>query len=231
MANALFVQGAKIASDEVTGTTLSGSATIGSGKNRIVLVGYNVKNVTAGTNATVSGITFNGVAMTALINVLKVGATRSSTIGIYGILEANLPAAGTYTVVMTSADSNRRIIGYMEFSDCIQTITPTASTTGTLVNTLSTTITPAHYNSIIADMFGSGGGVCPNPTIISGGTQAWEDLNTVGTMSSCMGYRSVATPASTSFGYDLDINTQERLCLAGVVLRPFSYLCDGYWRE
>lgn len=78
--------------EATTGTTITGSHTLGSGSNRLVVVGVRCYFRTC------SGVTYNGVAMTAA------GATVSSgshNVRMFYMLEASLPAAGSYNVVAT----------------------------------------------------------------------------------------------------------------------------------
>lgn len=79
-----------------SGTTVTVSHTLGSGSNRIVIAG----GCTPANNVT--GATYNGVAMTAVANP----ASGTHEARFFYMLESQLPAAGTYNMVVTISAIN-----------------------------------------------------------------------------------------------------------------------------
>jgi len=93
------------------GTTLTWSHTIGSGTNRMLIVGVAMRATT------VSGITYNGVALTK-IRSDRPGSDVDSEL--WYLPEASLPSTGTYDVVVTGSVSQQWIAGAVSYSGVSQ---------------------------------------------------------------------------------------------------------------
>src|SRR6185295_19053743 len=82
-------------------TSLSWSHTLGGGSDRMVVVGVAVEDTTTA-DANVTSVTFNGVALTAVPgSKINGGGTGIIQTQLFYLLNASLPAAGTYTVTVT----------------------------------------------------------------------------------------------------------------------------------
>lgn len=129
-----------IAYDSVSARCESGwitntwSHAIGSGSNRILVVGVPQEG-----GGNVTGVTYNGTALSKVIEV----ANGSNTVELWYILEADLPSAGSYNIVVT-ASSN--IVGYcigVSLSGVKQeapevSTSNTASSSGTITSSITT---------------------------------------------------------------------------------------------
>jgi hypothetical protein len=110
----------------------------------------------------VSGVTYNGVAMTEVTPDILVAEAGSSSIRatVWYILEANLPVAGTYNAVITyvnqGANSHRAatVLSYYDAAQAAPEASQTASTTGAGPS-LSAIITTITNNAWVADFFGN----------------------------------------------------------------------------
>ena len=182
------------------GTTLSWSHTIGGGSNRLLLVGVEVEDASS-TDAVVSGVTYNGVAMTRATSAIA-GTTFFMNVEVWYLLEASLPAAGTYTVnVTTTGTTDNRIGGSYSIADMKQTgpeatNTQTSNTGPATMNTSVTTVTDG---ALVFDAIGSGNlntGFVPNQT----GQAEFYDT-TVGSSTGAGSTKIVATAGSTTMGW------------------------------
>jgi len=101
----------------------SHSLTIGSGSNRAVFAAVATQG--AAGNGTP---TFNSTSMSLIASV---SCTSYTTTGlrVFGLLEASLPSAGTYTVAHTNTVGWRVILGSVAFSGVDQTSLPSNYTT------------------------------------------------------------------------------------------------------
>jgi len=95
---------ASSASDSVGETsTLSWSHTIGSGQDRVLVVGLAGEDSNSD-DIVVSSVTYNGVSMSPVSGSGSVsGVDTKVATALYYMLDSNLPAAGTYTVAVTYA--------------------------------------------------------------------------------------------------------------------------------
>jgi len=127
-------------------TTLSWSHTIGNGQDRVLAVGVSAADTSA-TDLVVTGVTYNGVAMTTISDTNSIaGDTNLIATELYYMPESNLPATGTYTAQVTYAGSVEDITaGAVSLANVMQqpaevvaiSADPNASTISTSVATLS----------------------------------------------------------------------------------------------
>lgn len=91
----------------LTGPTLTWQHTVGSGSNRILIIGISTDTVTsAGVAASVpaprvASVTYNGQLLTRVDDTSARSAGNESQVEMFRLLEAQMPAAGTYTVSVT----------------------------------------------------------------------------------------------------------------------------------
>lgn len=124
--------------------------TIGSGSDRIVLL---MITGTGPTNAsiTLSTVTYNGVAATALVNQRN-NAGTFYLLAIYYVLESSLPAAGTYNAVATGGSGQYTIdLAVISLTGAFQGAPTSATNSAGGVNTISTNITTTENDSWVAD--------------------------------------------------------------------------------
>lgn len=96
-------------------TYLEWSHVLGGGSNRIVIITIAMRVVTA------TSVTFNGVNCTFLTQQKPGGDVNSE---LWYILEADLPAAGTYTVRVNGSSSQQWVAGAISYSDVSSLGTP-----------------------------------------------------------------------------------------------------------
>lgn len=125
-------------------TSATFSHTIGGGSNRLLVV--MPQFLYAGALRTVSSVTYNGVALTqhsgSAVDATGSGGTRTAA-DVWYLKEANLPAAGTYNVVITMAGGSARIGGGAVSAYNVNQTTPlgTAVTNTATSNDLSIDVT------------------------------------------------------------------------------------------
>lgn len=133
-----------ISTGSISASSLTISHVISSGDNRLLVVG-----ILGGSSDIITGVTYNGVAMTR-VNVSNNG---NSTAYLYYLLN---PASGTHDIVISSSTSTFLAADAVSYTGVNQDV-PTA----TVTNTSSTTnfcfdnITPPNDNSIHVGAFAS----------------------------------------------------------------------------
>jgi hypothetical protein len=121
-----FDTSAQFAQDSSPGGTATFSYTVGAGTNRILFVG-----TTIATGNTVSGVTYNGVAMTQLNTQAISGATFSNTYLFYLVN----PASGAHNIVVTGTGTTFMYSAAESFSGVDQNTPIDANTTTTTTGT------------------------------------------------------------------------------------------------
>ena len=130
--------------DNATGSnTASFSHTIGGGSDRILL--YSFASETAGTGD-VTNVTYNGVALTYSTYT---ATARESRVEFWYMLEAALPAAGTYTVTATIAGTGTSFVHGASSWEGVHQTTPF----GTIVTNTGSTSTPTVTVNSATDEF------------------------------------------------------------------------------
>lgn len=95
----------------------SGSYTIGGGSNRLLIIGaFNE----SGTAPTIDSATFNGVSATA-VGAQVENPSDSHHLRMFYLLEADLPAAGSYTAAWAGTNTSDEGIGATSYSGVAQT--------------------------------------------------------------------------------------------------------------
>ena len=130
--------------DNATGSnTASFSHTIGGGSDRILL--YSFASETAGTGD-VTNVTYNGVALTYSTYTATASESR---VEFWYMLEAALPAAGTYTVTATIAGTGTSFVHGASSWEGVHQTTPF----GTIVTNTGSTSTPTVTVNSATDEF------------------------------------------------------------------------------
>jgi hypothetical protein len=198
-------------------TTLTFAHTIGSGQNRMLVVGLNLENSVA---RTVNSITYNGVFMDYFTYIWTDMSTPSGVLTmIWTMPEANLPAAGTYNIVVTlDAATDRGIsAGAISLTNVNQTPTngyDTASAAN--VTSLNQTFTTDVHGAVVIDSIGAGNVSTLTPN--SGQTSIYSAAGGA-TMQGAMSIRPVSCVNDIQDGWTL--GTTSPCTLSSIVLSPF----------
>ncbi len=137
------------------GTTLSWSHTVGSGSNRILVVGVAAED-SSSTDLNISSVTYGGTAMTLVANSTRTeGTTYLQRTALYYLLS---PAVGTATVTVTYAGSvAERNGGSISLRNAKQAAAEAVATNGnTGSNSISVNITTLTNGSWVIDAVGCG---------------------------------------------------------------------------
>jgi len=125
------------------GSTLSWSHTIGSGQNRILVVGTQSQNP-SGTkgNLSIKSIKFNGANLNKVGQKLIETGGYALTVEMWYMLESRLPAAGTYTVQVTYVGSvDTRTAGAISIANALQAAPEDVKNSSAVSSPISTTVT------------------------------------------------------------------------------------------
>jgi hypothetical protein len=179
--------------------TFSWSHTIAAGTSRVLIVGVSSYTNPLGVYPAVSGVTYNGVALTRLNDpVLQPARSSDLSNGVeMFILKEPLPAAGTYTVAVTlNAGVEYAVGGSASFNGVNQT-TPnrtfqSASGTSTTPTLAVTSATNEMVIDTVSTQFGGG-----TLVVGAGQTERWNGLPCFGGVSS-VGAGSTEPGAATT---------------------------------
>jgi hypothetical protein len=182
--------------------SLNVSHTIGGGAKRLVVVCAMVRSSTDFATLDYTTITYDGTAM----SLAATAANARSRSSIYYLLDASLPAAGTYTVAVTANGTTVNLrdleVQVYSFTGAKQSAQPDATNTyqdNTGGSSISKNITTVAANAWIVDALAMYGAV-------TGGTAAGSQANAIfGAASGGAGSAStlgpVASPGSTATGW------------------------------
>ena len=183
-----------------TTSPLSWVHTLGAGNNRLLVVGIGVEG-TFPTQADVTGVTYNGVALTKAVDH-DVGIQNTE---IWYLLEADLPAAGSYTVQVTTAGAPISInAGGISVTGAAQSGPEAANSNddgqiGSL--TIQTNITTVTNGVWVFDSVGSGNAI----TGFTADADQLERFDVVGSSSAAAGSTElVPTAGSATLGWTTD---------------------------
>ena len=179
-------------------TSVSFSHTIGSGSNRLLVVGVSIEHSASG--PTVTSITYNGQGLTKI-------DSRGITNDYYGraelwySLEANLPSAGTYTIVVNTPSTPEELIaGAISLNGVTQQAPEAkAESSADYVDTISSSITTLTDGAWLVDAVHSGMeyGYTPN----SGQTERYDRAGGANTSRLASSTKEVAVAGSTTMGW------------------------------
>lgn len=156
-------------------TSLTWSHTIGGGTDRVLLVGVAVEDTKAA-DANITGVTYNGVALTAVpSSKIYGGGTGIIQTQLFYLLGSSLPAAGAYNVAVTFQGAVDGIsAGAVSFTGVSQTAPgPVATKVDTSgADSIATSITTPVNDAWVVDVVGSGNS--GSFTAGSGQTERWD---------------------------------------------------------
>jgi pectate lyase len=181
-------------------TSLSWSHAIGGGANRVLVVGVSVEDATSA-DATVTSVTFNGTAMTAVPNSRRFGGgTGIIQTQLFYLLNAGLGAAGTRTITVTMQGAVDGIAaGAVSLTGAAQAgpqaVTTNVDTSG--ADSISTSITSPTANSWVVDVVGSGNSGTFTPA--AGQTERVDIAASV--MSGAMSTKALTATGATTLGW------------------------------
>jgi hypothetical protein len=169
---ALAFDAASTAKISNNATTITWSHTC-TGSELGLLVGVSYRNDVA---QTITGVTYNGVAMTSVGTIANGGTVAVD------IWKLSAPASGAHNVVVTfSANVGRAVTGAVSFTGAHQT---TASLTGTFASATGTSTAPSvavtsAAGEIVLDTVGINSSTV-DATVGAGQTSLWNDVTANG---------------------------------------------------
>ena len=178
-------------------TSITWPHTIAAGVDRALVVGVAIEDAST-TDANVSSVTYNGVALTAVpSSKINGGGTGIIQTQLFYLLAANLPASGTFNVVVTTQGAVDGIsAGAISLTGVSQTTPgPAATKVDTSgADTITTSITTPVANAWVVDVAGSGNS--GSFTAGSGQTERW-DIAASG-MTGATSTKALATAGATT---------------------------------
>ena len=135
--------------DEGSGTSLTFQHTISDLTDKIVVVSAGFEHNASG--ETVTGVTYNGVAMNFINEVEETSDGFTNYISLWWLPESSLPTSGTYDIVVTaSVAPNRNIVaGCTSYWGVDQSnpIEDSSTASNTSTDTITTNVTTQYENS------------------------------------------------------------------------------------
>ncbi len=182
-------------------TTLSFSHGIGGGENRILVVGIGAEDDSVA-DLEISSVTYDGVAMDLVAGSAAIAGTgwRMKT-ELYYLLESDLPASGTYTVVVTyTGNVPYKSCGAVSLAGVAQYAREAVQTnSNTSFNSISTNITTLTDGAWLVDVVG-----CGNPgsftTTEVGMVERWDIAS--GSSSAAAATKPVEFASTATMGWE-----------------------------
>ena len=187
------------------GPVITFDHTIGSDPNRILLVGTAAEGIGVAYDIVVTSVTYNGTAMTAAgSGVADNGPGLLGTL--HYMLEADLPAAGTYSVVVTySTGTISASVAAISLENFAQQA-PEAMASGAApdnTGTLSTDITTTTADAMLVNLVGSGDWrIDPGDMFTSNSGMTVQVSEEIGTQDAAIATKTIATPGLQSISWD-----------------------------
>ncbi|MHC4625191.1 MAG: PASTA domain-containing protein, partial [Planctomycetota bacterium] len=139
-------------SETVLSATLSWQHAIGAGNNRLLVVGLACEDGSE-PNSAVASVTYNGVSMTEVAgSSVRVDGIQAD---LYYLLDANLPSAGNYTVLVTyNGNVDNRVGGAISLENVEQQAAEAVVTNTIRSTDISTSITTLADGAWVIDVVG-----------------------------------------------------------------------------
>jgi len=172
--------------------------TIGSGSNRLLVVGVSIEHDASG--PTVSSITYNGQALTK-IDSRGIYNDYYGRAELWYMLEAGLPGAGTYNIVVNTPSSPEEVIaGAISLNGVAQQAPEAkAESSADYLDTISTSITTLTDGAWLVDAAHSGMEYGYTPD--SGQTERYDRAGGADTSRLACSTKEVAVAGPTSMGW------------------------------
>jgi hypothetical protein len=188
-------------SSNVNGTTLSWSHTIGSGDDRILIVGISGED-SSSSDLSISSVKYNNVSM-SLVTGSSATAGTSTLIKteLYYMLETDLPSSGAYTATVTYSGSvSSRTGGAISLVNVEQQAAEAVATnTVTSQAAISTNITTLTDGAWVVDTVGCGNPSSGYTTTTSGMVERYDESS--GYSSGAGSTKAVSTAGSTTMSW------------------------------
>ncbi|MGI9067891.1 MAG: beta strand repeat-containing protein [Pyrinomonadaceae bacterium] len=195
-------------------TTLTWSHTVGTGSNRILIVGVSI----FGGGLTVSSVTYGGTALTRIG-----GQTDSGNKVRMEIWKLVAPASGTASIVVTPSAATRVVGGAVSFNNVDQTIpngtfaSASGSSTAPSVN-----VTSATGEVVIDTLVATGDAI--SASVGAGQTQRWN--KTTGSTSTEVLGAGSTEPGASTVTMSWTLGFSKKWAIGGVSLKPAAQLPD-----
>jgi len=212
---------AKSSDSSSSTSSLSWSHTIGSGPNRILIVGVSTYS------QTVSSVTYDGTGLTSIGSIANGSGGRAE---IFKLLEASLPSTGSYTIEVTLGGSAAVVAGATSWSGIDQTTPHGTFTSNTGASNTPTVDVSSAGGEMVVDtlaVYPAGGGIM-GPG--AGQTQRWSatpSLSAGGGGSSEPGETTVTMSWSTSVGMNWAIGAISLKPDTTVISNDFTIEADS----
>lgn len=225
-------------SSSTDGPVLSWPHSIGSGNDRMLVIGVAAEDDSAADLA-ISSVTYNGINMNLIENS---GSTAGTAVlqktELYYLQEDGLPSAGTYNVVVTySGNVGYKCGGAVSLENVEQQL-PEAVAAGAAenANTISTNITTLAEGAWVVDVVGCGSQGSFSPTVIGGMVERFDVQS--GSSASAGGTKLVISPEQTNIGWNFSGSSSAiahslaafaptRPAISGYILGPNDVPVEG----
>jgi len=201
-------------------SSLSWSHTIGGGGNRILIVGVENEDDVAA-DMVVSSVTYNGVAMSLVTgSQASVGSDPMNKTALYYLLDADLPAAGSYTVTVAYAGQNtRHCAGAISLANVAQQAAEAvAVNSNSNASAISTNITTLTDGAWVVDAAQSGH---PSTMAVNAsGMVGRYSTSGSGGQTGAGATKPVATAGPTTMSWDYDDTGTARLVHSAAAFAP-----------
>ncbi len=219
---------------DVSDDTINWSHTIGSGNNRILLVGTVGKD-RSDNNLLIDTITYNSIPLIPVAgSAIMVGTGTGNDLRVktelYYLLDGNLPPAGSYDVNVTYSGNVKRICtGAVSLRNVEQQPAEAVNTNyNENLDTISTNITTLTDGSWLIDVVG-----CSNQGIfdVNNGNKQIERFDVNSVSSAAAGStRATASAGPTAMGWTFSYGA-ERLAHSVAAFAPAKRIISGYILE
>lgn len=216
-----------------TATPLQWSHTIGSGDNRLLVVGIAIESAT--TEVTCSSVTYDGESLTKIDEQSVESSSVYMNSSLWYIREANLPSTGAYQISATLSSTPSAVQGGgISLANVDQgTYDASAKNSTTSGDTLSQNITTVKDDSWLVDVIGCGN--AGTFTADSGQTERY-DLQGGTTATGAGSTKAVASAGSTSSGWTY-VSGSNRMSMVVAAFAPYEApsakvpIFDHYYRQ
>jgi|SRR6185312_10887015 len=187
--------------NNTSSSSLSWSHTLGSlGGSGLIIVGVEGETTTSNYgNSIVSGVTFNGVSMTKVVENGNNGGSNAVHVSLWELHGSNVPGAGSYTVSVSYTGATiSQAAGALSFKNVLpQTAEASSSVSLNGNSSPSDSVTTLTPNALLVSIYGSQN--TPVATSSTSDTEGFHSIPGTAEQSECDGfYRTVVLPASST---------------------------------
>jgi len=196
-------------STPASASSFTWSHTVGTGANRILIVGVSIRN---SSSQTVTGVTYAGTPLT------NIGVKANSTVVRIEMWRLVNPPSGTANVVVTLSAAAKAVCGATSWTGVNQTtplgtfVSATGSTNTPTVNATSAT------NEVVHDTVAAQGTV--TATVGAGQTQRWNAVTSGGLTSSNVRGAGSSEPGAATVTMSYSLSASASWAIGAVPLKP-----------